>query len=149
MLFITFDPYNDYQFSYNYNSGDSSSNLFNKKTDETIESDLSIEIECFICMEEIENIKIIQLNKQLFYLKSCLCKGFIHKECLENWATIYNNCPICRNDMIKNDNLFIKFINLNNYMILIYFFCKKNYLKIKKIILISIILYFFLYYFWK
>jgi len=141
MLFITFDPYNDYQFTYNYHLKDSSSNLINKKNDDTIESDLSLETECFICMEEIDNIKIIQLNKQLFYLKSCLCNGHIHIECLKKWASINNNCPICRNDMIKNNNLFIKFINSNSYLTTVYFFYKKNLLSIKLSIIISFFLY--------
>jgi hypothetical protein len=117
MIFITFDPYNDYQFTYNYNSKDSSSNLLIKKTDDSIESSKFIENECFICMEDTKNIKLIKLNKQLFYWKNCQCDGDLHKECLEKWATLYNNCPICRINMIKNNNLIIKYINSNGYFL--------------------------------
>jgi hypothetical protein len=141
MIFITFDPYNDYQFTYNYNSKDSSSNLLIKKTDDSIESSKFIENECFICMEDTKNIKLIKLNKQLFYWKNCQCDGDLHKECLEKWATLYNNCPICRINMIKNNNLIIKYINSNGYFTAIYFFYKKNLLNIKLCIIISFFLY--------
>ena len=138
MIFITFDPYNDYQFTYNYRSKDSYSNFLITETQETPES---IETECFICMQEIINNKTIHLNKQLFYWKDCECDGDIHKECLDKWATLYNNCPICRINMIKNNKLIIKYINSNSYFITIYFFLKKNLLRIK----ISILIFFFLY----
>jgi hypothetical protein len=138
MIFITFDPYNDYQYTYNYHLSDSSSNFFIKNPD------VSIETECFICMEnQINNEKTIYLNKQLFYLKSCQCNGNIHKECLDKWVTLHNNCPICRIHMVKNENLIIKCIDSNFYLILIYFFLKKNLFRIKKVFLFILFYIFF------
>ena len=62
--------------------------------------------ECFICYEikSTNDLEPIYLQNQQFYLKNCGCDGIIHIECLTLWFNNNKTCPICRKNMIKNDN---------------------------------------------
>lgn len=64
--------------------------------------------ECFICFEiKLENEKTpIQLKKQPYFIKTCVCNGFVHKKCLNHWYTNSQNCPICRVGMKKAPSYF-------------------------------------------
>lgn len=91
---------------------------------------------CFICYEFLyENEKPFKLNSKIYYLKNCMCEGFIHKKCIETWYNINKSCPICRNPIFKNEK----------FLIILYFysfFYLKNVIKIKKILLFLCFLYF-------
>lgn len=117
MLFRTYDPYFD----------DLKKTTQFKKEYE----------ECFICYEFKYDNKTepIQLQNQVYYLKSCMCVGVIHKECLDNWFSIQNKCPICRNIMVKNDCIIIPYLFYNYYLIIFFIFCKKNLSKFKKLLI--------------
>ena len=68
--------------------------------------------ECLICLEIIDNThkNCIKLQN-MFYDKVCLCDGWIHHRCLDNWYTNNEKCPICLCNMIKNN---IDIISQNN-----------------------------------
>jgi len=58
--------------------------------------------ECLICLEindSSNNICIRIQNK--FYIKECLCDGWIHEVCLDFWYVSNKQCPICLCNMIK------------------------------------------------
>ena len=60
--------------------------------------------ECLICLEIIDNTNNNCIKLQnIFYEKVCLCDGWIHHCCLDNWFTNYEKCPICLCNMVKND----------------------------------------------
>ena len=42
-------------------------------------------MECLICYEELKEIEI-----------DIPCKHTYHKDCLDKWIEIQNNCPYCR-----------------------------------------------------
>lgn len=115
MLFRTFDPYYD--------------DIQHKVIDRN---------ECFICYQFFtnENIVPLQLNDQTFYTKKCNCNGIIHKECLDRWFSSNNNCPVCRNRIIKNNVM-----ETNKAVSYEYILYKYNFL-VKDIILIALLLYF-------
>jgi uncharacterized CHY-type Zn-finger protein len=58
---------------------------------------------CFICFEnELESkFLLTKLKNQHFYIKICLCDGWIHSECLTCWYNMKQTCPICRKHMIE------------------------------------------------
>ena len=53
-------------------------------------------MECLICYEELKEVEI-----------DIPCKHTYHKECLEKWLDIQNNCPYCR-EFVKNKLINIK-----------------------------------------
>jgi len=57
----------------------------------------SIEItkgSCSVCQEEyISEIKALELP----------CKHHFHSECLLPWLKLHNSCPICRHELITED----------------------------------------------
>jgi len=60
--------------------------------------------ECLICLEIIDNTNKNCIKLQnMFYDKVCLCDGWIHHCCLDNWYTKNEKCPICLCNMMKND----------------------------------------------
>ena len=60
--------------------------------------------ECLICLEIIDNTNKNCIKLQnIFYDKGCLCDGWIHHRCLDNWYTNYEKCPICLCNMMKNN----------------------------------------------
>lgn len=66
---------------------------------------LSQDTECFICYEinTINEQQPINMQNQHLYLKNCKCNGVIHIHCLNLWFDKNKSCPICRNNMIKNE----------------------------------------------
>ena len=128
MIFITFDPYND--------------NTYNDKSIYNTQPQYD---DCFVCMETIvNNQKTIKLKNQIFYLKQCQCDGNIHQECLDKWLQTNSVCPICRSNMIKNDDIIIKLVNSNNsnnYFIITYLSLKINFYRIQNSFVLSIIMY--------
>ena len=62
--------------------------------------------ECFICFEyktDNEN-KPTNLQKQQIYFNNCLCNGAVHNYCLKIWFDKNKSCPICRINVIENNN---------------------------------------------
>jgi hypothetical protein len=60
--------------------------------------------DCLICLEindNDDNICIRIENK--YYIKECLCDGWVHEYCLNIWYIKNNKCPICLCNMIKDD----------------------------------------------
>jgi len=60
--------------------------------------------ECLICLEINDNSdsNCIRIQNQ-FYIKGCLCDGWIHEYCLNIWYIKNKKCPICLCNMIKNE----------------------------------------------
>jgi hypothetical protein len=59
----------------------------------------TINCECFVCLQDFSldnNLTPIRLIHQPLYIKSCICDGWIHYSCLENWYNANQSCPICR-----------------------------------------------------
>lgn len=83
--------------------------------------------ECFICFEyKIDNEdKPINLLKQKIYLNNCICDGAVHNYCLKIWFDKNNSCPICRINVIENNNATIIIYNFIPFGIRIYSFIKK------------------------
>lgn len=89
-------------------------------------------IECFVCYEfkTERREKPIKLYSQNYYVKKCICDGFIHKECLDKWVKQNGTCPICRNNIHENVNLIHSIINYKKYGYVIYaFLIIKNNMK--------------------
>jgi len=89
------------------------------------------ENECLICFENKENDPLIKLKNQELFFKTCLCDVYIHETCLETWHDANNNCPICRQIMIRFENK-----ELEHYLYIIHFlFLIRNntYIVIKNI----------------
>jgi hypothetical protein len=61
--------------------------------------------ECFICYDINDDFKLnpISLKTQGYYNKQCKCDGWIHKDCLDLWYIKQHKCPICRQQISKND----------------------------------------------
>ena len=103
--------------------------------------------ECFICYEILcENkSKIIKLKKQNFYIKNCTCDGFIHIFCLDKWYNLNKTCPVCRQNILKNDTFFFQVVNFNQHYWIYQFvdlYFNNNILLLKKYIVSIIFLYF-------
>ena len=82
--------------------------------------------ECFICFEYkiySEN-KPTNLQKQNLYFNNCICDGAVHFFCLQKWINNYKSCPICRTNIIENNNLTLIIYNYMPYGIKIYTFIK-------------------------
>lgn len=59
----------------------------------------TINCECFVCLQDFSldnKLTPIRLIHQTLYIKSCMCDGWIHYSCLENWYNANDSCPICR-----------------------------------------------------
>ena len=71
--------------------------------------DLTINHECIICFEQIDNKEIIKLNKLNIFPIECDHKYRYHSICINKWIkdSINNNitpsCPLCRNDIITDE----------------------------------------------
>lgn len=86
--------------------------------------------ECFICLQNKCDYgsQIIKLNSGIFYYKSCLCDGYIHKTCLDIWYDRSHKCPICRN-FIERKHIMYNVIFINcNYLLLTYISIKNKIL---------------------
>jgi hypothetical protein len=60
--------------------------------------------ECLICLEINGNDDNICIRiENHFYIKECLCDGWVHEYCLNIWYIKNNKCPICLCNMIKDD----------------------------------------------
>ena len=74
-------------------------------------TNININNECVICLEDIDNNKVI-LN----------CNHAFHKKCALNWMAVSQNCPICRKDTKyilnlepeKNETIIIEIIKQEN-----------------------------------
>jgi hypothetical protein len=79
-------------------------------------------IECFVCYEfkTERREKPIKLYGQNYYVKHCVCDGFIHKKCLDKWFEQNGTCPICRNNIYENNNLIHSIVNYKKYGYIIY-----------------------------
>ena len=109
----------------------------NSENNETVDDNEEInknenQIECFVCYEfkTERREKPIKLYSQNYYVKKCICDGFIHKECLDKWVKQNGTCPICRNNIHENVNLIHSIINYKKYGYVIYaFLIIKNNMK--------------------
>jgi len=113
----------------NHNSEDKNMNVNNTKYILNIKNEENVENECFICYDNNSD-KIIKLNNQCLYFKTCKCDGYIHKQCLETWIETTTKCPICRNQIFKNTDVKLNINNYNYFLFLIYILWKKYYFKI-------------------
>lgn len=59
--------------------------------EESNTSDLAV---CVICYDEMGSL--LELQDQRIYITDCMCKAFIHKNCLLQWLNVNPKCPICR-----------------------------------------------------
>jgi hypothetical protein len=127
MLFRTYDVY--------YDKDDIQKSIVNQELEE-----------CFICYEFIteNNMKTIKLRDQNYYMKKCSCEGYIHKKCLDKWYELNLTCPICRQQIIKIDNIIFRVLNFNQNFVLIYLFFKNNIYYIKKYLVSIVFLYIFI-----
>jgi hypothetical protein len=84
-------------------------------------------LECFICYEtkRKKEDKPISLQKQIRYIKICECDGLIHKKCLKKWVNLNNTCPICRQNIVKNNIYCIILLNNIPYLVDINLFFMK------------------------
>jgi hypothetical protein len=99
------------------------------------------ENECFICYETSCD-KIIKLNNQNYYFKTCKCDGYIHKKCLDIWVDTTSKCPICRNFINKNTIIESKIIHPKYSIFILYILFKKNFLKIMRTLFVIIFFYY-------
>ena len=83
--------------------------------------------ECFICYEikRKKEEKPTSLKKQIRYTKFCNCDGLIHKKCLKKWVNLNNTCPVCRQNIVKNNIYCIILLNNIPYLIDIHLFFMK------------------------
>jgi len=132
MIFSTFEPYdNDYTIdNLNY------INIINK-INENIDIDYkkyNYDNECFICMERLYNIELVELKNISGYIKKCKCNAYIHLHCFNKWINIKCICPICRISMEKNV-LYIDNFNIPNteYRYNSFEMNNNNYIKVIKI----------------
>ena len=54
-------------------------------------SDIENNIECTICLSNDSDIEWVKLN----------CNHMFHRECISEWLSINNTCPICREEHIN------------------------------------------------
>jgi hypothetical protein len=97
--------------------------------------------ECFICYEvkKDDEKNPIKLKDQTIFIKICSCDGWVHNSCLYMWFELNEKCPICRDKMLKNYNLYIFFVlDMFEISILYYYSIFKNI--INKIIYFIVIL---------
>jgi hypothetical protein len=82
--------------------------------------------ECFICFEYKTDLgnKPYNLLNQKFYLINCACNPAVHEYCLKIWIDRNKSCPICRTEIIENNNIYIFICNFIPYGISIYTFVK-------------------------
>lgn len=99
---------------------------------------------CFICYEIRcgDETYPIKLNSNIYYIKNCVCDGYIHKKCLDLWYNNYPNCPICRIDIEKRTHLFTLLFCNNRHTLFMYLTIKNN----TKIIVKFLFLFIFFYY---
>ena len=125
-------------------------NYYNKQEDEykeitkneiNIENAENDDNECFICYETTFD-KIIKLNNQCFYFKTCKCDGYIHKQCLDIWFDTTNKCPICRNFINKNTNIESKIIHNNYSIFIVYILLKQHFSKIIRLLFVIVFFYY-------
>jgi len=83
--------------------------------------------ECFICFEykNDNGILPIYLKAQNLYLNECVCNGSVHIECLKIWFNKNKKCPICRIEVIENNNTTIIIYNYIPLGITIYTYTKR------------------------
>lgn len=71
-------------------------------------SDLSIDIDtdeqpmCSICLSPFEDGDSLAKSVEADCTK---CEHMFHYDCLEKWLMRKNNCPVCRRDLLFNDNV--------------------------------------------
>lgn len=106
-----------------------------------INDDLSDDI-CFICFEgETTNKdKPIYLKNQVFYVKTCICNGVVHSDCLKIWTDLNKNCPICRKkiDELQTNMTMIRYIP---YGISIYIVAERMSVKFMRFLAMIMFLY--------
>ena len=59
------------------------------------------------------------------YLNNCICDGAVHCFCLKTWFNKNKSCPICRIDVIENNNVTLIIYNYIPYGIKMYTFIQK------------------------
>lgn len=94
--------------------------------------------DCFICFEYKNDDGIIPINlkNQNLYLNQCVCNGSVHIQCLKIWIYKNKSCPICRIRIIEVDNTTMFIYTYIPCLINVYFFIKKMWLYIIRIITI-------------
>lgn len=105
---------------------------------EYINSDLADDI-CFICFdgETLNKKKPIQLKSQPFYLKTCVCNGVVHNECLKIWVDLNKSCPICR----KKSNINMTIVRHIPYGITVYMVAERMSRKLLRFLSLLLFLY--------
>lgn len=85
MLFLTCEHYDDNQ---------------------CIRSFFDKQYECFVCFEVMTELELspIRLKSNARYNKKCCCDGWIHERCFDLWYNTQKKCPICRHEILRNDN---------------------------------------------
>ena len=99
--------------------------------------------ECFICFEyktDFEN-KPTNLQKQKLYLINCLCNGAVHNYCLKIWFDKHRSCPICRINVIENNEATIFIYQFIPWGIQIYSFAKKMSIRFVRILAVMLFFY--------
>jgi len=70
--------------------------------------------DCVICFEYKTNFenKPTSLRKQILYFSNCNCDVAVHKNCLQIWLHKNKSCPICRNNIVVENNkiLILQFV---------------------------------------
>jgi hypothetical protein len=79
--------------------------------------------ECFICLENDVNqtLSITRLQNLgiLEYYKICKCDGWVHSSCLTKWYCLQKRCPICREKIYSNNNIFVNSLQFRYFCVII------------------------------
>lgn len=105
--------------------------------------------ECFICFEYKTNFenKPTSLRKQLLYFSNCNCDVAVHNNCLQFWLDKNKSCPICRNNVVVENNKIIFILQFVPCGIQIYSFAKHIYnISILRVLLIFLIYHILIYF---
>jgi len=127
MLFRVYEPYNDYY-------------------EHVIQEQYN---ECVICFEYKTNFenKPTSLRKQLLYFSNCNCDVAVHNNCLQIWLHKNKSCPICRNNIVVENNKIIIVLQSVPWGIQIYSFAKHIYnISILRFLLIFLIYHILIYF---
>lgn len=99
--------------------------------------------ECFICFEyknDNENCPST-LKTHKLYINNCTCNGSVHIQCLKIWFDKNKSCPICRIQVIENNNTTIIIYNYIPWGINIYNFARNMSLRVLRLVSIVLFIY--------
>lgn len=99
--------------------------------------------ECFICFEYKNNIENCPstLKTHKLYINNCNCNGSVHIQCLKIWFDKNKSCPICRIQVIENNNATIIIYNYIPWGINIYNFTKNISLRVLRFVSVFLFIY--------